>query len=131
MTDVRHPKQYPRGSKYPKLHVSPTWKRLVDEALAHNLRSGRAPSSRAELARMIGADKGGLGRMLDGDQPTYKYAKPICDVLGIEPATIENPRVLQIEQDELDRAIADVRALPKSAHLRAARMIRAWLDEPT
>ena len=77
---------------------------------------------------MVGADKAGLNRMLDTPQDTYKYAKPICDILGIEPAMIENHA---IESDELDRAVADLRALPPAIQTKAARMLRILIDEPS
>lgn len=126
MPHARHPKQYPVGAAHPKLQVTPGWKARVAEALRENSRNGRTPRNRAELARAIGADKAGLGKMLDTEQPTYKYVRQICEVLHIDEPTIANPA---IEADELSRAVAHVRSLPTDQQRRILRILRAALDE--
>lgn len=130
MPDARHPKPYPRGPKHPKLPVSPEWKRRVDQALEDNKRRGVAPGNRAELARMVKADKGGLKTMLDGDQASYKYARQISDLLGIPDAMTANPELTQngVGADEWAEAVARARTLPPDEQRRALRMFRAAID---
>lgn len=130
MPDARHPKPYPRGPKHPKLSVTPQWKLRVGQAIERNRTAGVAPRSRSELARMIRADKGGLTRMLDGDQETYKYARQISELLGIPDAQVANPELdADVNEDEWAQLAARVRTLPDDVQRRAIRMIRAALDD--
>lgn len=126
MGDARHPKPYPRGPKHPKLGVSETWKRRVDHALEQNRKANRAPRGRAELARMIKADKGGLTRMLDSHQDTYKYAKQVSEVLGIPYAKVDNPELTDgVTADEWDTIVATIKKLPEDEQRRLLRVFQA------
>lgn len=127
MPDARHPKQYPRGPKYPKLPVNDAWKRRVIAALEVNSRTGRPPKNPAELARLIGADKGGLHKMLTSKQDTYKYARQISDVLSLGDAMVENP---EITEDEWDHVVRAMRGKPLEQQRQAIRVLRTLaLDE--
>ena len=130
MGDARHPKPYPRGPKHPKLRVTPAWKRRVEQALEANRKADQAPRARGELAQMIKADPGGLGRMLDGTQETYKYAKQISDLLGIPSAQVDNPELTDgVQDDEWSVAVARAKSLPQSEQRRLLRMFQAALKD--
>jgi hypothetical protein len=132
MADARHPKPYPRGPKHPKLGVNNHWKRRVDEALEANRRLGKRPRTRAELARMVKADKSGLNSMLDSDQPTYKYARVITELLHIPPAYVDNPELTDgepVPEDEWAVYVARVKTLPESEQRRLLRLFRIALED--
>lgn len=105
------------------MQLTPAWKARVLQALKANERAGRSPDSPAALARAIGADKSGLNKMLVGDQPSYKYAKQICEVLGIDEPMVPNPAI--VEDDEWDRAVAAARALPLEQQRKFLRALKA------
>jgi hypothetical protein len=130
MPDARHPKQYPKGSKYPKMQLTPAWKAKVRQVLEDNAKNGRQPANPAELARMVGASKTGLLKMLNTDQPTYKYTKQICDVLRIDLPMIANPSIPEIEDDEWDRTVAAAKRLPIDEQRRFLRTLKALVEEP-
>lgn len=121
MSHARRPKQYPSGPAQP---VTKAWKQRVLSTLHANRAAGRSPSTPSELARVVGADKAGLIEMLKGDQATSRYARQICDVLGIEPAMVINP---SIENEELETAIAALRALPPARQRRALSILETLL----
>lgn len=75
---------------------------------------------------MVGADKSGMLRMLDGEGSSYRYTRQICELLGVDEPMVENPA---ITQDEWDRAVALARSLPLEQQRRALRILRAVLDE--
>lgn len=130
MADARHPKPYPRGPKHPKSPVSPAWKRRVDEALEANKRAGRRPATRAELARMAKADKGGLNKMLDGAQASYKFARVVSELLNIPPAVVDNPDLADgVSTDEWAVFVAEAKALPETEQRRLLRIARAALND--
>ena len=124
MADARHPKQYPRGAKHPKKPVTKAWKLRVISILEANERAHKTPSSVAELARMIGADKGGLHTMLYSDQATYKYAQQINDVLGIADAMVDNPA---LTEDEWASAVRLMRDMPEERQRQALAILRTFL----
>lgn len=97
------------------------------QTLDANLKAGRSPSTPAELARAVGADKSGLNKMLLGDQASYKYTKQICDVLSIGKPYEENAAVSDaiIQEDEWERTVADARALSPDQQRRALRALKA------
>lgn len=123
MANARHPRKYPAGTALP---VTQAWKARVRAALHANLAAGRSPRTASELARMIGADKAGLSTMLKTDQRTYRYAREICDVLGIEEAMVANPAV---EPDELERAVEILRKLPFKEQRQALAILEALLKQ--
>lgn len=96
------------------------------QILDANAKAGRTPSSPAELSRMIGADKSGLTKMLTGDQPSYKYTRQICDVLGIDEPMIANPAI--VEEDEWNRTVAAAKALPPDQQRRLLKALKALLE---
>lgn len=123
MSDARHPKQYPRG---PKQQVTPAWKARVLQTLTANARFGRSPASLAELAREVGADKGGLHTMLHGEQTTSKFSDRICQVLHIDPPMISNP---EITEDEWDRAVSYMRGLPREQQEQALSILKTFMKQ--
>lgn len=116
---ARHPRKYPADPGTP---VTPSWKAKVKRVLELNRLAGRALNTPSQLARAIGADKGGLSKMLNGPQRTYRYAAKINAVLHIEDAMIPNPA---IERDEWDRAVAAAQGLPPDKQREALRAFRA------
>lgn len=123
MTHARHPKQYPRGQKMPKLQMTEQWKALVLSVLADNNKAGRSPRNPTELARLVGSDKAGMHKMLLSDQPTSKFVRPVCVALGIT----EPMRPSSISQDEWDQAVADMRALPRDRQEQALSILRTFI----
>ncbi len=116
---ARHPRRYPADPGTP---VTPSWKAKVKRVLEMNRLAGKWPSMPSQLAREIGADKGGLSKMLNGSQRTYRYAAKINALLHIEDAMIPNPA---IERDEWDRAVAAAQGLPADRQREALRAFRA------
>lgn len=128
MPDARHPKKYPKGQKHPKLPVTPDWKRAVLAKLELNRSIDRPPRNEAELARTVGADKGGLHDVLHGEQATYKYARQIADLLGIGDAMVVNP---ELTDDEWDVAVRRIRALSSDKQKQVLAILRTFdVDEP-
>lgn len=127
MPNARRPKKYPDGEGLP---VTRKWKEKVQSILDANKDAGRSPGSMAELARMINVDKSGLSKMLQRPKmEKTKYAPPIIKLLGVEPAMIETP---DVPQDELDRIVDKIRALPLRKHEHAMeqlRLLARMLDE--
>jgi hypothetical protein len=105
--------------------TTPEWKSTVMRRLGEQKRSGREPSTLKALARAIGADPGGINKLMKGDQQTSKYAEKICEVLGVEPATLPNPA---IGADEWDRIVDYMRSLPRERQEHALRVLRTFLD---
>lgn len=114
--------------------VTRDWKRLVKQKIATNKATGRAPRTIKELTRMLKvgdarADPSGIYRMLDGDQPSSKYAPKICEILGIEPAMVVNQRVTDaVGVEEFDLELERIRQLPPAKRKRALTVIRTYLD---
>jgi hypothetical protein len=78
---------------------------------------------------MIKADKGGLSRMLDSAQESYKYAKQISDLLNIPHAMIANPELTDgAEIDEWSIYVARVKALPEARQKKYLRMLQLALE---
>lgn len=117
MASARHPKAYPKG---PGIPLTTAWKRKVLDVLAANEATGRTPASIRELSRMIGADPAGIGRMLSGNQPSNKFTRKICALLGIDEPMIERP----VARDELDEVIESLRRLSPERRKRALEMLR-------
>lgn len=128
MAEARHPKQYPTEPALQKTFVSPRWKAAVKRKLEDNRRAGRSPSTASELAKMVGAHKTGLLKMLDTDQPTYRYAPKICDVLGVEPAVIANPDLPEVSPDEVERVAERLRKLPEDKLRHALTMLESFMS---
>lgn len=126
MKDPRHPRQYPKGDP---LMTTPEWKQLVRSRIESNKRDGRAPSSVKELARLLKADPSGIYRMLDGGQPTSKYAPRICEILDIQPGMVVNPVVIEaIGDDEFERLVDRMRRLSPGRKKRALAVVLNLLD---
>lgn len=116
---ARHPRKYPSD---PGMPVTSSWKAKVRRVLESNRVAGRSPSTPTDLARAVGADKGGLFKMLAGEQRSYRYAAKINALLGIEDAMVPNPA---IEQEEWERALETARTLPPERQREALRAFRA------
>lgn len=123
MADARHPKKYPKGPKHPKLPINDGWRRAVLARLEANRAAERPPRNEAELARTVGADKGGLHEVLHGDQATYKYARQISEILGIGDAMVNNP---QLTDDEWDVAVRRIKALSVERQRQALAILRTF-----
>lgn len=65
--------------------------------------------------------------MLKTEQPTYRYVREICDVLGIEEAMIANPSVEPSE--DVERCIAALRQLPIKQQRRAVAVLEALIKQ--
>jgi len=126
MPNARHPRQYPRGPRHPKLPISPAWKKRVLAELVANRLANREPRNEAELARMIGADKGGLHDALHGTQASYKYARRISEILGIGDAMVANPE-LSVSADEWEQAVRLMRAASPEQQRKALAILRTLL----
>lgn len=115
MPDQRHKGPYRKGQK---LQATRSWAARVDSVLADNLKAGRSPATRAELARDIGADKTGLMRFLDAlledKTASSKYVPDICVRLGIDPPLAAMP------VDELSKKIG---RLTDEDHRRAVEQL--------
>lgn len=75
---------------------------------------------------MIKADKGGLTRMLDSHQDTYKYAKQVSELLGIPYAKVDNPELTDgVTADEWDAIVATIKKLPEDEQRRLLRVFQA------
>jgi hypothetical protein len=102
------------------MQMTAAWKRRVLERLEANRRIDRSPRNVAELARAVGADKGGISRALQTDQPSSKYVPEICRVLGLDMPMIEN----SVDDAEWDRDIAYLRSLTRKQREVALAIVR-------
>lgn len=126
MGDSRHPKLYPRGATQ---MTTPEWKQLVRRKIEANRVADRAPRTIKELARMLKADPAGIYRMLDGGQPTSKYAPRIGELLGIPPGMVANPVVTEAVGDEEFEAVVErMRRLSPLRKKSALAVVRSLLD---
>lgn len=122
MSDARHPRKYPRGQRLP---INDEWRAAVRTQLELNQKAGRSPKNEAELARIIGADKGGLHTALHGTQVSYRYARQISDVLRIGDAMVPNAS-LGTPVDELDAAVRRIRELTPERQRQALAILRTF-----
>lgn len=114
----RSGKKYPRG---PRLQMTPEWKQRVLTALALNAESGRVPANPTDLARLIGADKAGVHKMLLGPQQASKYVRAICLMLDLDEP------MAPVVDDEWSSLISDLRAAPRDIQDHALAVLRTFV----
>ena len=111
--------------------VTPRWKAAVMRKIETNRVAGSPPVTASELARMVGAHKTGLLKMLTTDQPTYRYAPRICEVLVVPTAVVDNPELPEVSQrdiDDMEAAFAKIRAQPEARRRHAMAVLKTFID---
>jgi hypothetical protein len=111
-------KKYPRG---PRLGVTKEWKARVLEELALNAEAGRVPANPTDLARLIGADKAGVHKLLFGEQQASKYMRAISQIMRI------NEAYEPVVDDEWAGLIAELRAQPQEVQQHALQVLRTFV----
>lgn len=113
-----------RGAKHPKLPMTASWKQKVLGILDENDKANRSPRNPTELARLVGSDKAGMHKMLLTDQQVSKFVRPVCKALNIDEPMQATP---DIPQDEWNRAVEEMRALPAEIQEQALTILRTFL----
>lgn len=103
--------------------MTPEWKAKVLSILDLNAESGRVPGNPTDLARLIGADKGGIHRALMTKQPGSKYVRAICKLLDID-----EPK-LPVIDDEWSRIVTEARTWPAERQEHAIALLRTFFTK--
>ena len=101
--------------------MTPEWKQRVLTALALNAESGRVPANPTDLARLIGADKAGVHKMLMGTQQASKYVRAICLMLDLDEP------MAPVVDDDWSGLIAELRAQPRDIQDHALAVLRTFI----
>jgi hypothetical protein len=125
VNDQRHKREYPEG---PRRELTDEWRDRVKRKLAENAAKipPIEPTNAAELARALGADKAGIGRMLlpssnPKAQQTSAWVDAVCDILGIPSPTV----AITPDDEEAFSLIAQLGPREKSAVLDLVRKLAA------
>lgn len=99
MADARHKRKYPPGERK---QMTPAWKKAVIDRLEE------LKMDKAELARLIGADKSIMTKLLT-TQHASALVPSICAVLKLDPPM----QAIALEKSDEDRVIESLSAEEK------------------
>lgn len=91
------------------------------EALALNAEAGRVPANPTDLARLLGADKAGVHKLLLTEQQASKYMRAISQMLRI------NEAYEPVVDDEWAGLVAELRAQPRDVQQHALQILRTFV----